>query len=105
MDTNTYFKVFKIKEISDIDPSELKRRFRILVHKYHPDKPKGSHEIFLLIHDAYKYVAERMKEYREKESEKFFNNSDHIHYGDGSIYSISKKRWIKIKGNIIDIKV
>jgi DnaJ-class molecular chaperone len=103
---DTYFKVFKIKKIDDIDHIELKRRFRILVGKYHPDKkPYGNNEKFLLIHDAYEYLSERIKEYRKIESEKFFNNPDHLHYGDGSIYSISKKRWLKFKGKIIDINI
>lgn len=105
IDTSTYFKIFKIEAPEDIDPTELKRRFRILIQKYHPDKkPHGNADNFRLIHDAYKYVEERIMEFRKKESVKFYN-PNFVYYGDGSIYSIPEKRWVKIKDKKINIKI
>jgi len=102
--TSLYFKIFKIEKISDITPKELKRRYRILVQKYHPDKkPHGNAEKFKVIHNAYEYLCGLMKEFLKQETEKFFNN-DFLYYSDESIYSISKKRWVKVKGNIVDTK-
>lgn len=102
--TDTYFKIFQIKKISDIDSKELIRRFRILVKKYHPDmKPHGNEEKFKLIYNAYKYLTDQMDEFIKIENQKFYNN-DFLYYGDGSIFSISKKRWVKLKGKIINVK-
>lgn len=104
--TSTYFNIFKIKKISDVDPKELLRRYRILVQKYHPDHPlHGNHDKFILIQEAYEYLVDRMKEYRKKESEKFFNNPDYLFYSDGSIFSLLTKRWIKFKGKIVNSKI
>lgn len=104
--TNTYFKIFKIEKVSDIDLKELLRRYRILIHKYHPDHPPyGNHEKFILIQEAYEYLTTLIKEYRKKESIKFFNNPHYLFYSDGSVYSLSKKRFIKIKGKTINIKI
>lgn len=105
-DIQKYFNVFKIEKLSDIDPKELKRRYRILVKKYHPDITKmDTYSQFRLIDEAYKYIEKKMKEFYTKESEKFFKeDSDLLYYGDGSVYSISKKRWVKFKGKLLNIK-
>jgi len=102
--TTLYFKIFKIEKISDVTPIELKRRYRILVQKYHPDKkPYGNANKFKIIQNSYEYLTVLMNEFIKKEDRKFFNN-DFLYYNDGSIYSISKKRWVKIKGKIINTK-
>lgn len=103
--SDVYFKIFKIEKISDITPKELKKRYRILVKKYHPDrKPHGDSKKFRLIHNSYEFLKNEMKILIQKENKKFFNE-DFFYYSDDSIYSISKKRWVKIKGKKINIKV
>ena len=98
-----YFKVFKIDSIKDISSKELKRRFRILSLKAHPDVG-GSNGKFRFIKEAYKYLLVLRKQYVKIESRKFFND-DFLFYGNGSIYDIKKKRWLKFKGKKINIKV
>lgn len=102
--TSDYFKIFKIKKITDIDKEELKRRFRILVQKYHPDKPvHGSQRKFVLIQDAYAYLKREMESLSNKETKKFFNKRFSF-YGT-SVFDNKTKRWVKIKGKRINIKV
>lgn len=100
MSTDKYFKAFQIKKISDISEAELKRRYRILVKKYHPDHG-GTAVQFRFVHEAYKYLKDRMAEYIKAERKKFFLKKYH-YYSDGSIYDKEKKRWVKVKGRIID---
>ena len=100
---NIYFEIFKIQTIEKITLKELKRRWRILLLKYHPDKPGGDGNKTILINDAYSYIVARRKEFEKKESKKFFNKNFYF-YGDGSIYNLEKKRWIKFKGNIINVE-
>lgn len=102
MNTDRYFKIFKIEKISDITPKELTRRFRILAKKYHPDHG-GSAIQFSHIREAYSYLKKLMDEYLKKETRKFFN-PDFIYYKNGSIYDTKKRRWIKVKGKIVDIR-
>jgi len=101
MNTDKYFKIFKIKNISDINYYELKRRYRILVKKYHPDKG-GSSSQFRLIQDSYEYILSLLKDLYKKENKKFFNDR-YFYYGDGSIYDLKEKKWRKVKGKIINI--
>jgi curved DNA-binding protein CbpA len=106
--TDDYFRIFNIKRISEIDKKELTKRYRKLVFIYHPDKPSGDKIKFLIIHDAYVYLNDRLNEFLKKENEKFYNNPDFYFYSDGSIYDIKNKKWIRLKdekGNIIDIHI
>ena len=96
--TDKYFKVFKIKKISDLTPQELKRRYRILALKYHPDKGGNRHQ-FSFVLDAYNYLQKLMKEHLKKENKKFYNK-DLLFYRNGNIYDKKKQRWRKIKGTI-----
>lgn len=98
--TDKYFKAFQIKKISDISEAELKRRYRILAKKYHPDRG-GSAVQFRFVHDAYAYLKKRMAEFKRIQNKKFFLKKYH-YYSDGSIYDKEKKRWVKVKGRIID---
>lgn len=97
MTTDRYFHIFKIKKISDISKKELKRRYRILVQKYHPDKPiTGNAEKFKLIQTAYEYIQRCMKEYMDEQDKKFFN-PNYFYYADGSIYDVKEKKWLRLK--------
>lgn len=102
MNTDKYFKIFKIKSAKEISLDELKRRRRILSHKYHPDHG-GTTKQFCLVTEAYNYILQRIIEFIESEQVKFYNE-DFIYYGDGSIYDKKQKRWRKIKGKILPIK-
>ena len=103
MNTDTYFKIFKIKNVKEISMHELKRRYRILVKKYHPDKG-GTAKQFNLIQDAYNYILARLIEFIEREQVKFYNK-DFLYYSDGSIYDMKQKKWRKFGGKIIGKKI
>ncbi len=63
INTDTYFKIFKIEKIKTISLKELKRRYGILAKKFHPDRG-GDHRKMVLINDAnYQYVNGSMGEY------------------------------------------
>jgi curved DNA-binding protein CbpA len=100
MNTDKYFRIFKINKISDISMAELKRRYRILAMKYHPDKG-GNSAKFVIIQDAYNYIKPLIERYQQIENRKFFNKK-FLYYGDGSIYDTEKGRWIKLKGRKIN---
>lgn len=103
INTDKYFKIFKIQKISDISKSELKRRYRILVKKYHPDHG-GNSTHFLFIQDAYNYLKTLVEQQEKIENKKFYNKK-YIYYSNGSIFDTERNRWIKIKGKIVDVKV
>lgn len=98
--SKTYFKIFKVSDITKIAEQELKRRYRILALKYHPDKG-GSHEKFLLAKEAYDYlVVERqtyLKQKVQKVQFKVSEDNKFYFYGDGSIFDIKKNRWKQYK--------
>lgn len=98
VNTNKYFKLFKIEKISELTPQEFKRRYRILAMKYHPDKG-GNQRHFTFVLDAYNYLKKLMKEHLKKENKKFYNKN-FVYYSNGSIYDKKSQRWIKIKGTI-----
>ncbi|PIR66367.1 MAG: molecular chaperone DnaJ [Parcubacteria group bacterium CG10_big_fil_rev_8_21_14_0_10_36_14] len=58
-----YYKILDLSRSASAD--EIKRRFRELAHKYHPDKPGGDAEKFKEINEAYQVLnnAERRKQY------------------------------------------
>ena len=98
-----YFKVFKINSIKAITHQELKRRYRILVRKYHPDAG-GTAGQFRLIHDAYEYLVSLRDDFLKIQNKKFYKNNYFLFYSDGSVYSITKKRWVRFKGQNINTK-
>lgn len=102
INTNKYFKLFKIEKISELTPQEFKRRYRILVMKYHPDKG-GNQRHFTFVLDAYNYIQKLMKEHLKKENKKFYNK-DFFYHRNGSIYDKKTQRWIKIKSIITSFK-
>jgi hypothetical protein len=56
-----YKRLFGIKvAIREFSAKELKRRWRILSKKYHPDHG-GKHEHFIFIQDAFNYLKDKCK--------------------------------------------
>lgn len=102
VNTDKYFRVFKINNIKLIGRKELKRRWKILVKKYHPDKG-GNPAHFRFVNDAYQYLLNLIIDHEKIENKKFFNKN-FLFYGDGSIYDITKKSWVKLKGKRIKVK-
>ena len=98
-----YFKAFKITSIKVITHQELKRRYRILVQKYHPDKG-GTAGQFRFIQEAYEYLIKLRDDFLKQQSKKFYNKKNLLFYGDGSVYDTKKGRWVKFKGQIIKAK-
>jgi DnaJ-class molecular chaperone len=56
---NKHLKIFKINNINDISYDELKRRYRILIMKYHPDHG-GNRIQFESIQEAYNYLKDKV---------------------------------------------
>lgn len=54
-----YYKILKISNVATLD--EIKHSFRILAHKYHPDKSPGTQELFLEIKEAYDVLSDTFK--------------------------------------------
>lgn len=101
MDIRGYFKLFQVKDISKVTESELKRKYRLLVLKFHPDKG-GLPAQFRYVHDAHEYLlAERKKISKKNQGIRFTVTEDKkfYHYGDGSIFDIKKNRWKQYKKN------
>jgi curved DNA-binding protein CbpA len=97
MNTDKYFQIYKIENIKLISKKELKRRWKILCKKYHPDKPGGKASSFRIIQEAYKYLLKIVENEEDKNNKKFFNKNLYF-YGDGSIYDKVNKKWLKVKG-------
>ena len=56
IDVPKYKRLFGIKvPLAEFSPMELKRRWRVLCHKYHPDHG-GTDEHFGFVQEAYKYL-------------------------------------------------
>ncbi|MGC9048801.1 MAG: molecular chaperone DnaJ [Patescibacteria group bacterium] len=54
-----YYQILGLKK--DASPEEIKRAFRELAQKYHPDKPGGSAEKFKEINEAYQVLSDPEK--------------------------------------------
>ncbi len=103
--TDKYFKVFKIENknaLRKVSKAELKRRWRILVMKAHSDKG-GNDGAFRFVNEAYHYLLDILEDFLKREDEKF-KNPDLIFYGDGSVYDKKKCRWVKLKGQRLNVK-
>ena len=101
--TDQYFRAFKIERVSDISLKELKRRYRILVKKYHPDHG-GNAAKFRFVNDAYKYIEKLVMAHEKLQNDKFFNNNRYLFYSNGSVFDTVMNRWVKIKGAKINTK-
>ena len=71
VDVERYKRLFGIKgELVEFCPKELKRRWRILCQKYHPDHG-GKDEHFTFVQEAYAYLKKKCKGREMKEEETF----------------------------------
>lgn len=72
-----YYKILKISSIAALD--EIKHSYRILAHKYHPDKTQenqNSSELFLEIKEAYEILSDISKRSTyDKEYQSHFSTS------------------------------
>ena len=95
MDVTGYLRLFKIEDIAKHTEADLKRKFRVLALKFHPDKG-GRADQFRYIQDAYAYLLhERQKIGKKNQGIRYTVTQDKkfYHYGDGSIFDIEKNRW------------
>ncbi len=59
-------KAYKVLEIEESAPvPEIKKKYRDLVKKYHPDKETGDLEKFREIDESYKLILEKLSEERD----------------------------------------
>lgn len=105
----SYFKAFKIENEVDISKAELKRRFRILQMKYHPDKG-GTTFQSQFINEAYKYMLDLVIKNEKKQIEIFKKkckvlNEKFYFYADGSVIDRRKNRVVKYKGRKINVNL
>lgn len=106
----SYFKIFKIQSSDNITKIELRRRYRILLKKYHPDIQGGSTSKTQKINDAYKYLLD-LAVRKEIENLEIIKrrfkvlNEKYYFYADGSVIDRRKNRVIKFKGRKINVDV
>lgn len=75
MHYDKYKRLFGIEgSLIEFKPEELKRRWKVLVTKYHPDhKPYGNADHFRFVQEAYTYLKTKCKGISIKEEEKFID--------------------------------
>jgi len=56
---NDYYKIFGVNKSATED--EIKKAYRKLAHKYHPDKPGGDEKKFKELNDAYQILSNKEK--------------------------------------------
>ena len=56
MDNNNYYEILNIR--TDSSQEEIKKAYRALALKYHPDKNSESHELFQKINEAYQILSD-----------------------------------------------
>jgi molecular chaperone DnaJ len=54
-----YYNILGVEKTASVD--EIKKAFRKLAHKYHPDKPTGNEEKFKEVNEAYQVVGDETK--------------------------------------------
>jgi curved DNA-binding protein CbpA len=99
MDVRGYLRLFEIKDISKVTEDALKRKYRFLCLRFHPDQG-GKPEQFRYVHAAYEYLlAEHQKVGKKNQGIRYTVTDDKkfYHYGDGSIFDIEKNRWKRYK--------
>ena len=63
-DIEKYYKILDLEKNATLQ--QIKKRYRELVLKYHPDKYHDSGEKFKEVNEAYKFLCEREKTFEEK---------------------------------------
>lgn len=53
----------EILELQELTDEEIKKKYRELAKKYHPDINPEGHDRFLKIQEAYKYLKENVEVY------------------------------------------
>jgi len=78
-----YYEILKVSSIATLD--EIKHSFRILAHKYHPDKSQDTSELFIEIKAAYDVLSDSAKrtEY-DKKYKTHFSTKQTLDYFDAS---------------------
>jgi hypothetical protein len=96
-----YKRLFGIDgSLIEFDPVELKRRWRHLCHKYHPDTggELGNADHFRFVQDAYKFLKKKCKGISIKDEEKFIDELygiREIKGDDFCIWDIGEADWKK----------
>lgn len=71
MDIPKYKRLFGIKvPLEEFSPKELKRRWRVLCQKYHPDHG-GLREHFEFVQEAYAYLKKHCKGIKDSQASSF----------------------------------
>lgn len=96
-DIKKYFVLFRVKKITELDEKELKRRYRFLAHRYHPDKG-GTSSQFRMVQEAYEYILGIINNKQPAfKPNKTTGPQKYYCYSDGSIFDIEKNRWMNKK--------
>jgi hypothetical protein len=69
-----YYEILDLKCYAE--SAEIKRAYKKLAVKYHPDKPSGSEEKFKLISEAYQFLSDPDEKARYDQALKEFNAAD-----------------------------
>jgi len=99
MNLNECYKLFGLKHIKETDEIDLKKRYRKLAMKFHPDKG-GKREQFQFIQNSYECLIAECQMYSRKQRgirHTVSIDKQFYHYGDGSIFDTEKNRWKRYK--------
>ena len=88
VDVEKYKRLFGIEcDLLEFCPDELKRRWRVLCQKYHPDHG-GQHEHFNFVQEAYAYLKKRCKGRKEEEEKEFIDEFYGIRFHDSKDFCL-----------------
>lgn len=78
-----YYKILGVSP--DASEEEIKKAYRKLAHKYHPDKPGGDEQKFKEINEAYQVLSNKEKRAQYDKFGKVFD--DNVNVGDWANYT------------------